>query len=77
MSTRTDDHNMPIAIVGMGCRLPGGADSPDKLWEMLSQKKSARSETPLSRFNIDAFYHPNGSRNGSVRSKQRKQNVNG
>ncbi|KAM7223551.1 hypothetical protein V8F06_001025 [Rhypophila decipiens] len=62
----TEDRTVPIAVVGIGCRLPGGANSPGKLWDLLAQKKSARTETPPSRFNIDAFYHPDGSRNGSI-----------
>lgn len=57
---------MPIAIVGMGCRLPGGASSPEKLWDMLTKKRSARREIPSDRFNIDAFWHPNADKNGTV-----------
>jgi acyl transferase domain-containing protein len=57
---------MPIAIVGMGCRLPGGASSPERLWDMLLRKESARKETPPDRFNIDAFYHPDADKNGTV-----------
>ena len=62
----TMDQSMPIAIVGMGCRLPGSATSPEKLWDMLIGKESARSETPSDRFNIDAFNHPDNNRNGTV-----------
>lgn len=57
---------MPIAVVGMGCRLPGGASSPEKFWDMLMRKQSARREIPPERFNVDAFYHPNGDKNGTV-----------
>jgi acyl transferase domain-containing protein/aryl carrier-like protein len=31
----------PIAIVGMGCRFPGGAESPDQLWELLDEGRDA------------------------------------
>jgi acyl transferase domain-containing protein len=60
------EETMPIAIVGLGCRLPGGASSPEKLWDLLIRKQSARKETPPERFNIDAFYHPDGDKNGTV-----------
>ncbi|KEQ90223.1 hypothetical protein AUEXF2481DRAFT_71742 [Aureobasidium subglaciale EXF-2481] len=49
---------MPIAIIGMSCRLPGGATDPDKLWDLCVAGKSAWSEIPESRFNRDAWYHP-------------------
>jgi len=32
--------DMPIAVVGMGCRLPGESSNPDKLWQVLSEGKS-------------------------------------
>jgi hypothetical protein len=60
------DGVMPIAIVGMGCRYPGGATSPEKLWEMCAEQCDAWSAIPKDRFNADEFYHPDPSRNGTV-----------
>ena len=56
----------PIAIIGMGCRFSGDADSPEKLWEMVVNGGSGWTDVPVSRFNIDGLYHPNGERVGSV-----------
>lgn len=47
----------PIAIIGSGCRLPG-ADSPSKLWELLSHPRDVCSKIPPARFDPDGFYHP-------------------
>ncbi|KAK1593857.1 beta-ketoacyl synthase domain-containing protein [Colletotrichum navitas] len=54
----TDQVPIPIAIIGMGCRLPGGSDNPDKLWDMLSEGRSGWREIPADRWNKDSFYHP-------------------
>lgn len=67
LSTRGDGV-IPIAIVGMSCRFPGGARNIEKLWESVSEGRSAWSKVPESRFNVDAFYHPNSDRTDSVRS---------
>ncbi|RTE82468.1 hypothetical protein BHE90_002981 [Fusarium euwallaceae] len=48
----------PIAIIGMACRLPGGSDNPDKLWDMLSEGRTGWREIPEDRWNKDSFYHP-------------------
>jgi acyl transferase domain-containing protein/acyl carrier protein len=40
----------PIAIVGMGCRYPGGADGPEAYWELLEQGKDAVREVPDRRW---------------------------
>ncbi|RYO89275.1 hypothetical protein DL766_000912 [Monosporascus sp. MC13-8B] len=49
--------NEPIAIIGSGCRFPGGASSPPKLWDLLKQPRDVLQRIPDSRFNPDGFYH--------------------
>jgi acyl transferase domain-containing protein len=49
---------IPIAIIGMGCRLPGGVNSPEELWGLLSEERSGWSEVPSDRWNANSFYHP-------------------
>ncbi|RNJ52367.1 polyketide synthase [Verticillium nonalfalfae] len=55
-----------IAVIGMSCRFPGTATSPQGLWEMMKNKNTAWSEIPPDRVNIDGFYHPDGQRQGSI-----------
>ncbi|KAL9107660.1 MAG: hypothetical protein Q9227_007467 [Pyrenula ochraceoflavens] len=62
----SEDKTMPIAIVGMACRLPGTATSPDRLWEMISSKQAGWSEMPKDRINLDGWYHPDGERAGNL-----------
>jgi acyl transferase domain-containing protein len=56
----------PVAIVGMSLRGPGEASDPEKFWHMLVNGRSARTEIPKDRYNIDGFYHPDPERLGSV-----------
>ena len=48
----------PIAVVGMGCRLPGGVDGPDTYWALLRDGVDAVRETPSDRWDANAFYSP-------------------
>jgi acyl transferase domain-containing protein len=48
----------PLAIVGIGCRFPGGASSPESYWRMLRDGVNAVSEVPPDRWDIDAFFDP-------------------
>jgi acyl transferase domain-containing protein/SAM-dependent methyltransferase/NADP-dependent 3-hydroxy acid dehydrogenase YdfG len=48
----------PIAIVGIGCRLPGGADDPQAFWELLRQGRDAVRDVPPERWDIDARFDP-------------------
>ncbi|PGH23621.1 hypothetical protein AJ80_02402 [Polytolypa hystricis UAMH7299] len=56
----------PIAIVGSGCRFPGGANSPSKLWELLRSPRDVLKKIPTERFNPDGFYHPDGEYHGHM-----------
>ncbi|KAH8803554.1 hypothetical protein F5884DRAFT_888903, partial [Xylogone sp. PMI_703] len=60
---------MPIAVVGVGGRFPGDASDPEKLWKMVSEGRHALSEVPKSRYNVDAFYHPNPERSGTTNAR--------
>lgn len=51
----------PIAIVGIGCRFPGGADSPDALWRLLLNRTDTVGTVPADRWDADAlkkYQHP-------------------
>ncbi len=48
----------PIAIIGMGCRFPGGADDPDRFWSLLKEGRDAIREVPRDRWDIDAYFDP-------------------
>jgi len=45
-----------IAIVGIGCRYPGGADSPDSFWRLLCSGADAVTEVPADRWDIAGWY---------------------
>jgi acyl transferase domain-containing protein/NADPH:quinone reductase-like Zn-dependent oxidoreductase/thioesterase domain-containing protein/acyl carrier protein len=59
----------PLAIIGIGCRFPGGADSPEAFWQMLCAGTDAISEIPPDRWNIAAHYDPVPGRAGKSISK--------
>jgi phthiocerol/phenolphthiocerol synthesis type-I polyketide synthase C len=48
----------PLAIIGIGCRLPGKSDSPDDFWKLMLSGTDAIGEIPPDRWNIKNFYDP-------------------
>lgn len=58
----------PIAICGIGLRLPGGIRSGDDFWDVLIHGKDTRGPIPASRFNIDGFHDELGSP-GAIKTK--------
>jgi acyl transferase domain-containing protein/NADPH:quinone reductase-like Zn-dependent oxidoreductase/thioesterase domain-containing protein/acyl carrier protein len=61
--------NEPLAIIGIGCRLPGGADSPQAFWKMLCAGTDAIREIPSNRWSIATHYDPIPGRVGKSISK--------
>ncbi len=56
----------PIAIVGLGCRFPGGASTPEALWELLSEGRDAITEFPSDRgWDVDRLHDPDGASRGT------------
>ena len=65
-----DRSKEPIAIVGMSCRFPGGADDPAAFWRMLAAGVDAVDKIPADRFDIDAIYDARrDAGNGTVYTK--------
>lgn len=60
----------PIAIVGIGCRFPGGVASPKDFWTLLTEKVDGTSEVPPDRWNIEKYYDPDPKRPGKVYTKR-------
>ena len=48
----------PIAIIGMGCRMPGGCAAPEAFWEFLKQGKDGIRDVPPERWPADDYYDP-------------------
>src|SRR6201996_2294345 len=60
----------PIAVVGIGCRFPGGAHNTDAFWRMLQDGKSGIVEVPAERWEADSFFAEDHSIPGTIVSKQ-------
>lgn len=59
----------PIAVIGMGCRFPGGADTPEKFWQLLQTGTDAITEVPKNRWDIDAYYDPDPNAPGKMTTR--------
>ncbi|MBP2327118.1 acyl transferase domain-containing protein/acyl carrier protein [Kibdelosporangium banguiense] len=60
----------PIAIIGIGCRYPGGVSSPADLWQLVTDGTDAVGQFPEDRgWDIEALYDPDGGKPGTTYSR--------
>lgn len=60
----------PIAVVGMGCRFPGGIDSADAYWKLLTDGADAMTEVPRDRWDIDEYFDPDPDAPGKMYARE-------
>lgn len=49
----------PVAVIGIGCRFPGGANGPDDFWRLLETGVDVSTDIPADRWNVESFFDPN------------------
>lgn len=65
-----ESYREPIAILGVGCRFPGGANSPEQFWQLLKDGVDAISEVPKDRWDIASFYDPDPNAPGKMYTRE-------
>ncbi|MCG8667952.1 MAG: polyketide synthase, partial [Pseudomonadales bacterium] len=63
------ERHEPIAVIGLGCRFPGGVDSPQKLWNALLDGEDLITEMKDERWPADDFYDPDPEAIGKLYTK--------
>lgn len=63
------ERSEPIAIIGMGCRFPGGSNNLSDYWNLLSNKQSGVVEVPVERWDNALYYDPDQDAPGRISTR--------
>jgi acyl transferase domain-containing protein/NADPH:quinone reductase-like Zn-dependent oxidoreductase/NADP-dependent 3-hydroxy acid dehydrogenase YdfG/aryl carrier-like protein len=66
---RAVEITQPVAVIGIGCRFPGGVQDAESYWNFLLEKQCGIVEIPADRWNVDAFYDPEPDARGKMRTR--------
>nr|AAP85335.1 type I PKS [Streptomyces griseoruber] len=69
-SDTTDPDNDAIAIIGIGCRFPGGITTPEQLWQLLTEERHAITDFPTNRGWPDNLHHPDPTHPGTTYTRK-------
>ncbi|MFN8009506.1 MAG: beta-ketoacyl synthase N-terminal-like domain-containing protein, partial [Terriglobia bacterium] len=68
--TLEQERTEPIAITGVGCRFPGGANDPDQFWDLLRDGRDAIRNIPAERWDVDAYFDPDPKKIGKMYTRR-------
>jgi acyl transferase domain-containing protein len=60
---------MPVAIVGIGCRFPGGVTDAESFWDLLLEGRDAIGQIPADRFDLSHYYDERPATPGRVMAR--------
>ena len=69
LRTAQDAAREPIAIIGLGCRIPGDANDSESFWRVLRDGVDAIGPLPSDRWDVDALYHPDPDHSGTIATR--------
>lgn len=69
LTAKIESYSEPIAIIGMSCRFPGGANSPSAFWDLISRGGDGISKVPADRWDIDSYYDPDPEAPGKMNTQ--------
>src|SRR3954469_16679115 len=59
----------PIAVIGLGCRFPGGVIDPDSFWRLLIEGRDAIIEVPPDRWDNRTYFDPDPRAPGKISTR--------
>src|ERR1700761_4721168 len=59
----------PVAVIGTGCRFPGGVSDETGYWRLLSAGEDGIREVPAERWDLAAYYDPDPDRPGKTNAR--------
>ena len=59
----------PIAVIGLGCRVPGGGDDASSFWKLVREGVDAIGPMPADRWDVDALYDPDPATPGRIATR--------
>ncbi|SYX84230.1 type I polyketide synthase [Paenibacillus alvei] len=64
------DSDDDVAIVGISCRFPGGANSPEEYWDVLMNGINGICDMPADRWDVDHYFSENKEEPGKMYSRK-------